>query len=192
MSPAPQGRRGRMTHPKSPRISLIAALDRRGVIGRGGRLPWHLPADLRRFRRLTVGKPVIMGRKTHESIGRPLPQRVNIVLTGTPGYEAPGCLVVHSLDDALAAAGEAEEVMVIGGARLFEQFLPRADRLYLTLIEAETAGEVFFPAFRRADWEEVFRESHEADAVHPYPYTFIVLERRQGGSRPGGRCPEAG
>ncbi|MDX1687598.1 MAG: dihydrofolate reductase, partial [Candidatus Promineifilaceae bacterium] len=110
------------------RISLIAALDRNGVIGDDGRIPWRLPADLKYFKRVTMGKPLIMGRKTYESIGRPLPGRQNIVLTRQRDYRAPGCTVVHSLEEALAAAGDAEEVMVAGGGSVYRQFLPRADR----------------------------------------------------------------
>lgn len=163
------------------KISIIAAMGYNRVIGKENRMPWHMPADLRRFRSLTIGKPVIMGRNTYESIGRPLPKRSNIVVTRARDYQAPGCTVVQSLDDALACAGEAEEVMIIGGARLYEQFLPRADRLYLTLVEAKIDGDTFFPEYTRADWEETFREPHDADAANPYPYTFIVLDRRKGG-----------
>ena len=162
------------------KISLIAAMGFNRVIGKENRMPWHMPADMRHFRSLTLGKPVIMGRNTFESIGKPLVKRTNIVVTSATDYEAPGCTVVHTLDGALAATDEADEVMVIGGARLYEQFLPQADRLYLTLIEAKVEGDTFFPEYTLAEWEEVSREPHDADAANPYPYTFMVFHRRKG------------
>jgi|SRR5262245_3467575 len=141
-----------------PIVSLVAALARNRVIGAGNRLPWRLPEDLKRFKRLTMGAPVIMGRKTHDSIGRPLPGRRNIVVTGQPGARWEGCEAAHSLDDAIALAGDAPEVFVIGGAELYRLALPRADRLYLTLIDADHEGDTFFPAFDPADWRETARE----------------------------------
>jgi dihydrofolate reductase len=153
-----------------PTVSLVAALARNRVIGTGNRLPWHLPEDLRRFKRLTMGAPVIMGRKTHESIGKPLPGRRNIVVTRQPGARWEGCEVAGSLEAALAAAGDAPEVFVIGGAELYAAALPRADRLHLTLIDAEYEGNAFFPAFDPADWRETARE--------PGPeFTFVTYER---------------
>jgi len=160
------------------RIALIAAMDRDRVIGRAGRLPWHLPADLAFFKRCTMGKPVIMGRKTHEAIGRPLPGRHNIVVSRDPGYHAPGCTCVTSLEAALAAAADAEEVMVIGGATLFEALLPRADRLYLTEVHAQVGGDTRFPPLDRQAWVQTWQEGHDADARNPYAYTFRILERR--------------
>jgi dihydrofolate reductase len=161
------------------KITLVAAMGYNRVIGRENKMPWHLPADLKHFRELTTGKPVIMGRNTHESIGRALPGRLNIVITSNRNYRAEGCTVVHGLDEALAAVGDAEEVMVIGGQRLYEQFMPRADRLCLTLVEAKLEGDTFFPEYSRADWEEVFREPHDADGKNPYPYTFLEFERHE-------------
>lgn len=158
-------------------ISLIAALDRNHVIGAGGEIPWHLPADLRYFKATTMGKPVVMGRKTYESIGRPLPGRQNIVLTRQSDYEAPGCIVVHSLPDALAAAGSAPELMVIGGATVYRAFLPLADRLYLTYVDAVFHGDTCFPPFDPDAWQVVREEQHPPDARNPYPYRFVVLER---------------
>ncbi len=131
-----------------PIISFVFAMDRSRLIGAGGGLPWHLPDDMKHFRQVTMGKPVLMGRVTYESIPdrfRPLAGRTNIILTNQIGYEARGCLVVHSLDEAVAAAAGQPELMVIGGAQIYEQLLPRADRLYLTLIDANFDGDVFFP-----------------------------------------------
>lgn len=160
-------------------ISLIAAIDKNGVIGKDGKeLPWYLPADLKRFKNITMGKPIIMGRKTYESIGKPLPGRTNIIITRKENYEAPGCLVVHSPEEALQAAGEAPEIMVIGGAEIFAQFMPRASRLYLTLIDRAFEGNVYFPKWDAAEWREVSRETHEPDEKNFYAYTFIVLERK--------------
>lgn len=161
-------------------LSLIVALARNRVIGRAGRLPWRLPEDLKFFRRMTVGKPVLMGRRTFESIGRPLPERQNIVLSRDPAYRAEGCQVVQSLGAALAVASPATEVMVIGGAMLYARTLPQAERLYLTLVEAEVAGDVYFPAFDWRAWREDWREEHPADERHAYPYTFLRLERLRG------------
>lgn len=161
----------------SSRLSLIAAVAQNRVIGVHNTLPWHLPADLKHFRRLTSGHPILMGRRNYESIGRPLPERDNIVITRQPDYRAPGCRVVHSLEAALAAASGAPEIFVIGGAELYAQTLARADRLYLTWVHAEIAGDTFFPEFDLHDWHENARERHEADERHAHPYSFVVLDR---------------
>jgi len=162
-----------------PLVSLVAALARNRVIGAGNRMPWHLPEDLRRFKRLTMGAPVIMGRKTHESIleqtGRPLPGRRNIVVTRQPGARWDGCEVAGSLDAALAAAHAAPEVFVIGGAELYRLALPRADRLYLTLLDAEYPGDTLFPEFDAADWRETAREPGAG-------FAFVTYERARPGS----------
>jgi dihydrofolate reductase len=160
-----------------PRICLVAAMAENRVIGRDHALPWHLPADLRHFRRLTLGKPVIMGRSTHEAIGRPLPERFNIVLSRDPAYSSPGCTVVQDPEGALAAAGPAPEVMVIGGAYVYRAFLPRADRIYLTLVHGRFAGDTWFPPLESGVWAERDREDHPPDEANPYPYSFITLER---------------
>lgn len=159
------------------RVSLIAAVAENGVIGRDNALPWRLPADLKRFRRLTTGHPVIMGRRNYESIGRPLPQRANIVVTRRTDYRAPGCVVVHSLPEAFAAAGGAPEVFVMGGAEIYAQTISRAERLYLTRVHARVAGDICFPAVDWTAWDEVSRERHEADDKHAYAYSFITFER---------------
>jgi dihydrofolate reductase len=159
------------------RIALVAAMSENRVIGRENRLPWRLSADLRHFKSLTMGKPVIMGRNTYESIGKPLPGRSNIVVTRNPDYRAQGCRVVHSLEQALEAAAGHAEVMVIGGADLYRQTLERADCLYLTLVKAELDGDAVFPEFEPRDWREVKRESHRADEKNEYDYDFVTLER---------------
>ena len=152
-------------------------MDRRGVIGMDGALPWRLSGDLRNFKAITMGKPLLIGRKTHESIGRPLPGRQNIVLTRQRDYTAQGCDVRHSAKDALAACAGAEEVMVMGGAALYEQFLPRAGRIYLTRVQAEVNGDTHFPPFDESAWNEVERQDRQADADNEYPYSFLVLEK---------------
>ncbi len=160
------------------RISLIAALARNRVIGIGNRLPWHLPADLARFKALTMGKPILMGRRTHESIGRPLPGRLNIVLTRDPACHAAGCELAHTLDEALRLAGDSPEVMVIGGAQLYAECLPHAQRLYLTLVELEPEGDAFFPAFDASEWAEHERTTCAPDDKNPYHYAFVTYDRR--------------
>ncbi len=162
------------------RIALIAAMAENRVIGRDNRLPWRLPADLRRFKSLTMGKPVIMGRRTYESIGKPLPGRSNIVVTRDPDYRAPGCQVVHSLDQALEAGAGHAEVMVIGGAELYRQALERAERMYLTLVKAEVDGDTLFPDIEPQQWRELERESHCADERNQYDYDFVTLQRVSG------------
>lgn len=155
-------------------------MDRRRLIGAGDGLPWRLPADMRRFKAITMGHTVLMGRKTYESIPekfRPLAGRTNIVLTSQEGYEAPGCIVVHSVPEALAAAAAEDELMVIGGARLFAELLPLVDRLYLTEIDGEYSGDVYFPEFDRTAWREAAREEYAPDAEHDSPFAFLVLER---------------
>lgn len=158
-------------------ISFVVAMDRNRLIGRDNSLPWRLPADLRHFKRITMGKPVLMGRKTYESIGKPLPGRENIVVTRNEGFSAPGCKVVYSIDEALEHASQHDEVMVIGGSNFYEQLLPRADRLYLTLIDAVFDGDAWFPAWDDANWREIESEAHPADDNHPYGYRFVTLER---------------
>ena len=159
------------------KISMVVAMDARGVIGRDNGLPWHLPADLQHFKRTTMGKPILMGRKTHESIGRPLPGRTNIVITRDSGYQADGCVVVHSIDAALEAAGDQDEIMVIGGAEFYRQVLPRTDTIYLTRIHESFDGDTRFPDLNAADWREVERSDQVADARNLHDYSFIRLDR---------------
>ncbi len=162
------------------KLSLIVAMAANHVIGHDNRLPWHLPADLKHFRATTLGKPVLMGRRTWESIGRPLPGRTNIVITRNADYAAAGCVVVHSLDEALSAAGDAGEVMVIGGAELYRQALPQADTIYLTLVHGGFEGQTRFPDWQPDDWREIERIDHEPDDKNPHAYSFITLERVAG------------
>ena len=161
-------------------ITLIVAVADSGVIGRDNGLPWHLPEDLKRFKRLTLGKPIVMGRKTYESIGKPLPGRQNIVVTRDPNYRPAGVSVVDGPEAALRAAGDAAEIMVIGGAELFRLFLPRAGRIHLTRVHGNIDGDVMWPALDSRDWQVVERETHAVDERHAYAMTFEVCERRQG------------
>jgi dihydrofolate reductase len=158
-------------------ISIIVAMAENRVIGRNNDLPWRLSADLRHFKALTVGKPIIMGRKTWESLPGLLPDRTHIIVTSDPDYRAEGCRVVHTLEEAVRAAGDVPEVMVIGGAMLYGEAIPRAARIYLTEVHAEVEGDVLFPEFRRSDWRELERERFPADEKNPLPFSFVVLER---------------
>ena len=160
------------------KISLIVAVSRNGVVGRNGALPWQLPADLKHFKAVTMGKPVVMGRKTYESIGRPLPGRLNIVVTRNPDFLAEGCTVVASLDEAIRAGAGVEEIFVIGGAELYRAALASADRIYFTRVEADVEGDTFFPSFDEAAWRVVSSEAHAADEKNAMAFRFEILERR--------------
>jgi dihydrofolate reductase len=160
------------------KLAIIVATDEQGLIGKDNDLPWKLSADLQYFRRVTMGKPIIMGRNTHDSIGRALPGRKNIIVTKNKAYQAEGCTVVHSVDDALLACEQVEEVMVMGGASLYEQFLPRADKLYLTQVHASiSGGDTWFPEWHKNEWLEISREDYLADEKNDYAYSFIVYEK---------------
>ena len=159
------------------KLSLVVAMAANGVIGRDNRLPWHLPADLKHFKQLTTGKPILMGRKTWESIGRPLPERTNIVITRDTDYTAADCVVVHSVDAALRAAEHHDEVMIIGGSELYRQLLPQVSTIYLTRVHADIEGDAFFPELDYGEWREVERVDCEPDEKNAYPYSFITLER---------------
>jgi len=167
-----------------PLVSLIVAMAQNGVIGRGNSLPWRLPEDLKRFRSFTLGKPVLMGRKTFESIGRALPGRANLVLTRDRGWSAPGVTVVHSVEDALARAAASDELVVIGGAEIYRLVLPFARRIYLTHVHADVPGDTFFPDFDPTQWADVECRLHPADEQHAYPVTFVTLERRNAPEAP--------
>lgn len=164
--------------PAAPRLEFVAAVARNGVIGRGNALPWHLPADLQHFKRTTLGRPILMGRRTWESIGRPLPGRTNLVLTRAAGYPAAGATVVHTLDEARRAAAGAESLMVIGGAELYRLLFDEAAVLHLTEVHADVDGDVRFPDWDRSRWRETWREEHAADERHEVPYAFVRYERR--------------
>ena len=165
------------------KLSVMVAMAANRVIGHENRLPWHLPADLKHFKATTLGKPVLMGRKTWESIGRPLPGRTNIVITRKTDWNAAGVKVVHSLDDALTLAEDialidgATELMVIGGAEIYQAALPRAQRLYFTEVHAEVEGDAVLPPIDWSDWKEVSRERFTASETNPYDYSFAVFER---------------
>lgn len=167
-----------------PSIILVAALARNRVIGRRNALPWRLPEDLRRFKALTLGRPVVMGRRTHESIlgtlGRPLPERLNIVVTRSPDYTAPGCVVAASLESAYAAAGPVPEICVIGGAEIYRAALPHAHRLHLTEIDADFEGDARFPELPAGAWREASRERHPPNAGFAHGFAFVVYERTGG------------
>lgn len=169
-------------------VSLIVALARNHTIGLNNDMPWHLPDDLRYFRQQTTGKPVVMGRKTFESIGRPLPKRTNIVITRQSDFQPDGVVVVSSLEQALesarAEAAKADDaslrdVIIMGGAQIYTQALPRVDRLLLTEIDAEIEGDTFFPEFDRSEWQETSREHREPCEKNPFPYDFVAYQRRR-------------
>jgi dihydrofolate reductase len=159
--------------------SLIVAMSENRVIGREGSLPWHLPADLKHFKETTMGHPIVMGRKNHEDIGRPLPGRQNIVLTHQDGYTAEGCTVIHEPEELEDVVPDGSEVMIIGGAEIYALFFPKVTRMYLTLVHAEIEGDIYFPAFGVGRWKETARQFHKADEANRYDYTFVTMERAQ-------------
>jgi dihydrofolate reductase len=158
-------------------VSLIAAIADNGVIGRDNTLPWHLPADLKYFRKVTMGHPIIMGRKNYVDIGKPLPGRINIILSRDRSFSADGCTVVHDPDEALAAAGDSDEVFVIGGAEIYRIFLPLADRLLITQIHIDAEGDIHFPDYHQDDWTLESRQDFVADEKNPLDYSFLVFRR---------------
>ena len=159
-------------------ISLIAAMDRNRLIGAGNGLPWHLPADFKHFKAITMGKPVVMGRKTFESIGRPLPGRHNIVISRS-GFSADGVTVVDSIEKALIEAGNVEEVMIIGGASFYQQIINRADRMYLTHVDAACEGDAWFPEFSTQDWKIVAEKEYAADEKNNYSFRTVDYQRKK-------------
>jgi len=158
-------------------LCCIAAVSENGVIGRNNDLPWKLSADLRRFKQLTTGHAIIMGRKTFDSIGRPLPNRTSIVMTRNPGYQPPGVVVVRSFDQAVAACQDQQHVFVIGGEAIFREALPQTQRLYLTRIHADIEGDAYFPVLDLAGWNLLEQEHHSEDDTNDHPFTFCVYER---------------
>lgn len=159
-------------------IALVAAVAENGVIGREGTMPWHLPADLAHFKRITMGKPIVMGRRTFEAIGRALPGRRNIVVSRNADFKAPGIERAANLEAALALTGDVEEVMVIGGGELYRAALPLAHRIHLTRIQAKIEGDTSFPDFDTSEWHETAREERTADEKNAYALTFLTLERK--------------
>ena len=158
-------------------ITLIAAMAHNRVIGINNTLPWDLPADMRHFREQTMGKPILMGRKTFDSIGRPLPGRQNIVVTRDNSVQIEGCDVVHSIEEALQVARDAPEVIVMGGESFYQQLLPQADRLLLTMIDLEIDGDAWFPQWNESEWQETGREDHTIDEKNHWSYSFVTMER---------------
>lgn len=160
------------------KISMIAAMTEDRVIGINNTLPWKLPNDMKWFRQHTLGKPIIMGRKTFESFGaKPLPGRTNIIITHDRDYQAKDCIVVHSIEEALQAADDVEEVMIIGGASFYEQMLDRTDRLYLTFVHADIKGDAWFPEINNKDWNKVEKINHKKDDKNQYAHSFVILDR---------------
>ena len=164
-------------------VSIIVAADEHGGIGRGGTLPWHLPEDLKRFKALTMGKPIVMGRRTWDSIGRPLPGRRSLVVSRQPGFALDGVEVFATLESALRVAAADPETCVIGGAEVYRQALPYAEIVHLTRVHASVGADTFFPALEPAEWEEVAREDYAADGRHAHAYSFVTL-RRTGTAQP--------
>lgn len=158
-------------------VAIIVAMDEQRLIGKDNDLPWKISADLQYFRRTTMGKPLIMGRNTHESIGRALPGRQNIVITSQHDYQAEGCDVVPSVEAALALCDDAEEKMIMGGASLYQQTLPLADKLYLTQVHARLEGDTWFPEWSEQDWQLIHSEDHQADEKNEFDYSFQLYQR---------------
>lgn len=155
-------------------IHLVVAVAENGAIGKDNQLLWHLPDDLKQFKKLTSGHTVVMGRKTYESIGKPLPNRTNVIITRNENYEAPGCIVVSSLEQAIQTESD---VYIIGGAEIYQQALPFTDRIHLTEVQASVEGDTFFPKLDSAKWHELSRETHPTDEKHRYAFDFVELER---------------
>lgn len=158
-------------------LSIIVAMDRNRVIGHKDSLPWHISADLKNFKKITMGKPIVMGRKTHESIGRPLPGRENIVITRDKTYQAEGCTVLNSIDGIFEHCKDVEEVMITGGSEIYKHTLNQVTRLYLTEVHTEVEGDTIFPEFERNDWNEISRDAYTADEKNDFDYSFVVLEK---------------
>src|SRR5262249_43978628 len=165
-----------MTNSKRPIISAIVAMSENRVIGDNNQLPWHLPADLKHFKTLTSGHPILMGRKTYESIGRPLPNRTNIIITRNHAFQAPGCIVIKSIDEAIESAMSkgSDEIFIIGGAEVYKQLMPNIERIYLTIVHEIFEGDAFFPELNPSEWVEKEKVMHDADADNDYAYSFIL------------------
>ena len=160
-----------------PRVSLVVAMAKNRVIGAGGKIPWHLPSELKLFKSITMGHHIVMGRKTYESINRLLPGRTTVIVTRSRDYKVPGAIVAHSVKEALEACTGDDEVMVIGGAEIFRETLPVADRIYLTLVDAEPQGDVFMPEIDMRTWRETSSQSFAPDEKHAHGYTFRIYDR---------------
>jgi len=154
-------------------------MDQNRLIGKDNALPWKIPADLQFFKKITMSKPIVMGRKTFESIGRPLPGRQNIIITRDKSFSAEGCDIAWSTEQALELAADAEEIMIIGGANIYQQFLERADRIYLTLVQSEFEGDAWFPDIDLRQWQQLEKEDHKADDKNEADYSFLVMQRKE-------------
>ena len=159
-------------------ISIIVAMGKNQVIGKDGAFPWNISSDLKNFKKITMGKPILMGRKTHESIGKPLPGRENIILTKNRNYFSEGCVVKNTLDEVWLYCKKNSEVMVMGGETLYSQTLDKAEKMYITEVMASIDGDIFFPEYDRSHWVEISRNSFSADENNEYDYSFTVLERK--------------
>ncbi len=157
-----------------PTISLVCAMANNRVIGKDNDMPWHMPADLKHFKETTMGKPIVMGRKTFESIGRPLPGRRNVVITRNSDYQAEGIDVVASIEEAIELLNDVEEIMITGGGNIYQQTIDKADRLYLTFIDLDTDGDAFFPEFEHLNLKEIEREVHQPDEKNKHGYQFVT------------------
>jgi dihydrofolate reductase len=160
-------------------ISLLVAMDNNRTIGKNNDLPWYLPADLKYFKKVTMGHPIVMGRKTYESIGRPLPGRENIIITRDKSYDIESAQVVHSIQEAIDVTKDEDEVFVIGGAEIFKQYMPDSDRLYITQIEHDFDGDTFFPEINYAEWKIISKEKGIKDEKNPYDYYFMIYDRKE-------------
>ncbi|HMK13509.1 MAG TPA: dihydrofolate reductase [Burkholderiales bacterium] len=166
-----------LTRSPGRHISIIAAMARNRVIGKGNRIPWRLPGEQQIFKKVTMGHHMVMGRKTYESLNRLLPGRTTVIVTRNPNYKVAGAIVVNTLQQAISACGSDEEVFIIGGAHLFELALPLADRIYLTTVQAEIAGDTIMPDFDLTGWKEISRQEFKADGKNPYDYHFSIYQR---------------
>ncbi len=159
-------------------LSIIVALSENNVIGRENNLPWKLSADLKRLKSITMGHHLIMGRRTWESLGRPLPGRTNVVITSDKNYKAEGGVVVHSLNEALQTSSNDNEAFIFGGGKIFKEALPKVNKIYMTIVHAKIDGDTFFPELDKKEWQEIEREDFEADEKNQYDYSFITLKRK--------------
>lgn len=166
-------------NPRSPILSIIVAMAKNHTIGANNALPWHCPEDLKHFKKLTMGHHIIMGRKTLDSIGRPLPGRTTVVITRNPELKIDGCIMAHSLEEAIAVCAVDKEVFVVGGAELYAQALPLAYTLHLTEIQQDVAGDAHFPDIKHEEWEEISREKHHQETPQPLEYHFVTYQRRR-------------
>lgn len=159
-------------------LSMVVAMGKNRAIGLNNQMPWHMPADLQHFKQVTLGKPIVMGRRTYESIGKPLPNRRNLILSSQTNLNIPGCEVFSSIESVLDTLKDQPEIMIIGGANLYQQCLAKTQRLYLTFIDHDFDADAYFPEWNLTEWTELSREDHPADLKNAYDYSFVTLERK--------------